>query len=56
MDIGLPHISGIEGVRTVKENFNRIEILMFTVFEDDEKIFEALKAGASGYLLKKSSA
>ncbi|HEU5054288.1 MAG TPA: response regulator transcription factor [Hanamia sp.] len=55
MDIGLPHISGIEGVRTVKENFNTIEVLMFTVFEDDDKIFEALKAGATGYLLKKSS-
>lgn len=55
MDIGLPHISGIEGVRTVKENFKTIEILMFTVFEDDDKIFEALKAGASGYLLKKSA-
>ncbi len=54
MDIGLPNISGIEGVRTVKENFNTIEVLMFTVFEDDDKIFEALKAGASGYLLKKS--
>jgi DNA-binding NarL/FixJ family response regulator len=56
MDIGLPNISGIEGVRTVKENFEDIQILMFTVFEDDEKIFEAIKAGASGYLLKKSSA
>ncbi|HZI68072.1 MAG TPA: response regulator transcription factor, partial [Hanamia sp.] len=55
MDIGLPNISGIEGVRTVKENFDRIQVLMFTVFEDDEKIFEAIKAGASGYLLKKSS-
>ena len=55
MDIGLPNISGIEGVRTVKENFNNIQVLMFTVFEDDEKIFEAIKAGASGYLLKKSS-
>lgn len=55
MDIGLPNISGIEGVRTVKENFENIEVLMFTVFEDDEKIFEAIKAGASGYLLKKSS-
>ncbi|MDP4282999.1 MAG: response regulator transcription factor [Bacteroidota bacterium] len=54
MDIGLPNISGIEGVRTVKENFNTIEVLMFTVFEDDDKIFEALKAGASGYILKKS--
>ena len=55
MDIGLPNISGIEGVRTVKENYDKIQVLMFTVFEDDEKIFEAIKAGASGYLLKKSS-
>lgn len=55
MDIGLPNISGIEGVRTVKGNFENIEVLMFTVFDDDEKIFEAIKAGASGYLLKKSS-
>ncbi|MCZ2460281.1 MAG: response regulator transcription factor [Chitinophagales bacterium] len=54
MDIGLPNISGIEGVRTVKDNFNDIEVLMFTVFEDDNKIFEAIKAGASGYILKKS--
>lgn len=55
MDIGLPNISGIEGVRTVKDNFPEIQVLMFTVFDDDEKIFEAIKAGASGYLLKKSS-
>lgn len=55
MDIGLPNISGIEGVRTVKENLENILVLMFTVFEDDEKIFEAIKAGALGYLLKKST-
>ena len=55
MDIGLPNISGIEGVRTVKENFDNIQVLMFTVFDDDEKIFEAIEAGACGYLLKKSS-
>jgi DNA-binding NarL/FixJ family response regulator len=54
MDIGLPNISGIEGVRTVKNNFDDILVLMFTVFEDDEKIFAAIKAGASGYLLKKT--
>jgi len=54
MDIGLPHISGIEGVRTVKSNFAQIHVLMFTVFEDDEKIFDAIRAGASGYLLKKT--
>lgn len=55
MDIGLPNISGIEGVPTVMENFDKIQVLMFTVFDDDEKIFEAIEAGACGYLLKKSS-
>lgn len=54
MDIGLPSISGIEGVRTVKSNFENIQVLMFTVFEDDDKIFDAIRAGASGYLLKKT--
>jgi len=54
MDIGLPNISGIEGVRTVKTHFSAIQILMFTVFDDDEKIFDAIRAGASGYLLKKT--
>ena len=53
MDIGLPGISGIEGVRTVKSSFEAVQVLMFTVFEDDEKIFDAIRAGASGYLLKK---
>jgi DNA-binding NarL/FixJ family response regulator len=54
MDIGLPNISGIEGVRTVKTHFPAINVLMFTVFDDDEKIFDAIRAGASGYLLKKT--
>jgi DNA-binding NarL/FixJ family response regulator len=54
MDIGLPNISGIEGVRTVKANFPAIQVMMFTVFDDDEKIFDAIRAGASGYLLKKT--
>ena len=54
MDIGLPNISGIEGVRTVKQNFETMHVLMFTVFEDDEKIFDAIRSGASGYLLKKT--
>src|SRR6185503_1448292 len=54
MDIGLPDISGIEGVRTLKNNFAHLLILMFTVFDDDDKIFEAIREGASGYLLKKS--
>ena len=54
MDIGLPNISGIEGVRTVKTHYPNIQVLMFTVFDDDEKIFDAIRAGASGYLLKKT--
>jgi DNA-binding NarL/FixJ family response regulator len=54
MDIGLPDISGIEGVRTLKNNFDHIQILMFTVFEDEDKIFEAIREGAAGYLLKKT--
>ncbi|HYF32174.1 MAG TPA: response regulator transcription factor [Chitinophagaceae bacterium] len=55
MDIDLPDISGIEGVRTLKNNFSKVQIMMFTVFEDDEKIFAAIRAGASGYLLKKAT-
>lgn len=54
MDIGLPDISGIEGVRTVKNNFPEMQVMMFTVFEDDDKIFAAIREGASGYLLKKT--
>ena len=54
MDIGLPHISGIEGVHTVKSVYPKIQVLMFTVFEDDDKIFDAIRGGASGYMLKKT--
>lgn len=54
MDIGMPGISGIEGVKLVKSRFPEIEMLMLTVYEDEEKIFESICAGASGYLLKKT--
>ena len=40
----------------IYENFEKIEVLMFTVFDDDEKIFDAIKAGASGYMLKHENA
>lgn len=53
MDIDLPGRSGIDAVRELKEVFPELRILMLTVFEDDEKIFGAIKAGANGYLLKK---
>lgn len=52
MDIGLPKMSGIECMRRLKLKHPKMEFLMWTTFEDDEKIFDALKAGASGYILK----
>jgi DNA-binding NarL/FixJ family response regulator len=52
MDIGLPGMSGIEGVKAVKARFPDVDILMHTVFDDDEKIFQSILAGASGYVLK----
>ena len=55
MDIDLPGISGIEAIFTTKGMYPRAKFLVLTVFNDDEKIFKALKAGAGGYLLKKHS-
>lgn len=52
MDIGLPGMSGIEGVRQVKARRPEIDILMHTVYDDDDKIFQSICAGASGYVLK----
>ncbi len=54
MDIGLPGMTGIEGVQKLKARQPDVEVLMLTVFEDDQKIFDSLCAGASGYLLKKT--
>jgi len=54
LDIGLPGMSGIEGARLLRERFPRVSLLMLTVYDDDERIFEALCAGAGGYLLKKT--
>src|SRR5262245_50270472 len=53
-DIGLPGMSGIEGMRLLKERFPSLLLLMLTVYDDDERIFDALCAGACGYLLKKT--
>jgi len=52
MDIGLPGMSGIEGVKIVKSKFPTIDVLMHTVYDDDDKIFQSICAGASGYVLK----
>ena len=53
-DIGLPGMSGIEGVRLLKERYAALTVIMLTVYEDDERIFDALCAGACGYLIKKT--
>jgi len=53
MDIDLPGLSGIEAVRKIRATGNGTPILMLTVFDDNDHVFEAICAGASGYLLKK---
>src|SRR5688572_622114 len=54
MDIKLPGMSGIECTGLLKQKYPDIKIMMCTIFEDDEKIFRAIAAGASGYLLKRT--
>lgn len=54
LDIGLPGMSGIEGVSRLKERYPRLLVLMLTVYGDDDRIFRAMCAGACGYLLKKT--
>jgi DNA-binding NarL/FixJ family response regulator len=56
VDVGLPGMDGVESIRQIKTRAPAVQILVLTVFEDDEKIFRAVCAGASGYLLKTSSA
>jgi DNA-binding NarL/FixJ family response regulator len=56
MDIGMPGMSGIECVSALKSEYPDIQVLMLTVYSDDEKIFQSLRAGAVGYLLKKTPA
>src|SRR5207302_2799449 len=55
-DLGLPGISGIEVTKRVKQKWPKIEVLIFTIFDEEEKVIEAVKAGASGYLLKGATA
>ena len=54
VDIGLPGMNGIDGIRLLKERYRGLLSLVLTVYEDDEYIFDAMCAGASGYLLKKT--
>lgn len=52
MDLEMPHMNGIETIRLAKSLYPSVHFIVLTVFDDDEKIFEAIKSGASGYLLK----
>ncbi|HEY4149696.1 MAG TPA: response regulator transcription factor [Chitinophagaceae bacterium] len=54
MDINLPGMNGIDCIRQVKSQCKRTQFIMYTIYENDEKVFDALAAGASGYLLKKT--
>ncbi len=55
MDVEMPGISGIIATQIIKEHFPHIQIIIQTVFEDDDKIFQAIQAGANGYILKKTN-
>ncbi len=55
-DLGLPGISGIDVTREVKKQWPKVEVLIFTIFDEEDKVIEAVKAGAAGYLLKGAEA
>jgi DNA-binding NarL/FixJ family response regulator len=55
MDINMPQADGISGLKEIKKNYPHIKVLMQTVFDDTDKIFECIRNGASGYILKKDS-
>jgi DNA-binding NarL/FixJ family response regulator len=54
MDINLPGMSGIQCTKAIKERWPEVQVMMCTVYEDDDKIFDALKAGATGYVIKRA--
>jgi DNA-binding NarL/FixJ family response regulator len=54
MDIQMPGLNGIEAIREILQTSPEMDILMLTMFEDDDSVFAAMRAGAKGYLLKDS--
>ena len=52
MDVRMPELDGVQATRIVKERYPKVRIIILTTFDDDEYVFNALKYGASGYLLK----
>ena len=55
MDIDMPHVNGIEGLKLIRKHSPEIMVVMQTVFEEEEKIFDAIRSGAHGYFLKKTT-
>src|SRR5436309_11899406 len=53
-DIGLPGMSGLHGIKIIRERYPELQVLMLTVYDDDDRIFDVLCAGASGYLLERT--
>lgn len=53
MDINMPNANGMEGLRTIRQHYPHIKVLMQTVFDDNDKVFESIRNGANGYILKK---
>jgi DNA-binding NarL/FixJ family response regulator len=54
MDIDMPGINGIEGLKLIRQHNQKVKVLMLTVFDDNKNVFEALRSGANGYILKKT--
>jgi DNA-binding NarL/FixJ family response regulator len=54
MDINMPNVDGLTGLKTIRKQNSTVKILMLTVFDDNQNVFEAIKNGANGYLLKKT--
>src|SRR4051794_24274602 len=54
MDIDMPGTNGIEGLKAIREQNYDVKVLMLTVFDDNKNVFEAIKSGANGYILKKT--
>lgn len=55
MDINMPYVDGIEGLKLIKEHFPEVKVIMQTIFEDEDKILEAISGGADGYIIKQKS-